>query len=55
VFVLYGPRNKQQRLPYTILTDWFCITEVGRVYCAVHTEFLYTEEELRLQKFKGHD
>jgi hypothetical protein len=25
--------NKQRLLPYTILADWFCVTEVESVYC----------------------
>ena len=28
-------------LPYTSLAEWFCITEVESVYCAVRTESLY--------------
>ena len=39
--VLYGSQNKQRLLPYTSLADWFCITEVESVYCAVRTESLY--------------
>jgi len=39
--VLYGSQNKQRLLPYTALTDWFCITEVESVYCAVRAETLY--------------
>jgi hypothetical protein len=39
--VLYGSQNKQRLLPYTALTDWFCITEAECVYCAVHTESSY--------------
>jgi len=37
--VLYGSHNKL--LPYTTLADWFCITEVECVYCAVHTDSFY--------------
>ena len=33
--------KKQQLLCYTTLTDWFSITEVESVYCAVCTESLY--------------
>jgi len=36
--VLYGSHNRQRLLPYKILADWFCITEMGSVYCAVRTE-----------------
>jgi len=39
--VLYGSKNKQRHLPYTALADWFCVTEVESVYCAVRTEPLY--------------
>jgi hypothetical protein len=46
--VLYGPQNKQQLLPYTILRDWFCVTEVDSVYCAVRTEFLHKTDTFRL-------
>jgi hypothetical protein len=31
---------------YTTLADWFCVTEVESVYCAVHTEFLYKHTRL---------
>jgi hypothetical protein len=36
-------RISEQRasLSYTALTDWFCVTEVQSVYCAVRTESLY--------------
>jgi len=34
--VLYGLYG-----PYETLTEWYCITEVESVYCAVRTEFLY--------------
>jgi hypothetical protein len=32
----------QVLLPCTTLTDWFSVTEVDSVYCAVRTESLYT-------------
>jgi len=38
-FVRY--RNQQRLLPYTILAEWFCITDVDSVYSAVRTESLY--------------
>ena len=37
LYVLYGSQNKQRLLSYTILADWFCITEVESVYSAVRT------------------
>jgi len=40
--ILYG------LLPCTVLTDWFCITEVGSVYSAVRTESLYKTDTFRL-------
>ena len=40
--VLYG------LLPCTTLTDWFCVTEVESVYCAVRTESLYRPDTFRL-------
>jgi hypothetical protein len=49
--VLYGSQNKQGRLPYTALTDWFCITERECVYCVVRTESLCKTNTLRL--FEG--
>jgi hypothetical protein len=42
--------NKQQLLSYTTLADWFCITEIASVYCAVRTESLYKKV---LLVFKG--
>ena len=38
--VLCGSQNKQYRLPYMPLADWFFITEMESVYCAVLTESL---------------
>jgi len=35
-------------LPYTVQTDWFCITEVESVYCGVHTESLYNADTFHL-------
>ena len=40
--VVYGPQNNRQLLLNTTLTDWFCITELESVYCAVRTGSLYT-------------
>jgi len=48
LYVLYGSQNKQRLLPYAALTQWFCITEVESVYCAVRTESLYTTYMFRL-------
>ena len=39
--VVYGRQNKQRLLPYTLLTDWFRVTEVESVYSAVRTESFY--------------
>jgi hypothetical protein len=33
--------------PFTALTDWFCITEVESVYCAVNTESLCKTDTFR--------
>jgi len=30
------------------LTDWFCVTEVESVFCAVRTESLYKTDKFRL-------
>ena len=38
--VVYGYQNRQELLPYTALTDQFCITELGSVYCAVWTRVI---------------
>ena len=38
--------------PCTILTDWFCVTEVDSVHCAVRTKSLCKTEEFRLYKVK---
>jgi len=46
--VVYGPQNKQRLSPHTKLTDWFCITEVESVYCAVRAESLYKTDTFRL-------
>jgi hypothetical protein len=46
--VLYGFQNKQRLLPYTALTDWFFVTEVGRVYSAARTESLSKTDTIRL-------
>jgi hypothetical protein len=35
---------------FTALTDWYCVTEMESVYCAVRTEFLHKTEKFR---FKG--
>ena len=50
--VLYGCQNRQRLLPYTTLADWFCITEVQSVYCAVRNESLYTIDTYSLQRVK---
>jgi len=42
--------NKQRLLPYTTLADWFCITEVESVYCAVRTVSLYKKDTFSLLK-----
>jgi hypothetical protein len=39
--VLYGSQNRQRLLLYTSLTDWFFITVVESVYCAVRADSLY--------------
>ena len=36
--LLYRSQNKQRLLACIALTDWFCVTEVESVYCAVRTE-----------------
>ena len=35
-------------VPYTLLTDWFCKTEVESVYCAVRAESFYKTDMFRL-------
>jgi hypothetical protein len=39
-------------LPYTALTECFCVIEVESVYCAVRTEPLYKTDTLHLKKVK---
>jgi len=43
--VLYGSRNKQRLLSYTVLADCISIIEVESVYCAVQTESLYNIDD----------
>jgi len=43
--VAYGSQHKERLVVYTALTEWFCITEVESVYCAVRTESLYKGEK----------
>jgi len=50
--VLYVSHSRQRLLPYTALADWFCITEMESVYCAVRTESLCTTDTLSLQRVK---
>jgi len=50
LYVVYGSQNNPQLLPYTSLKDWFCITEVDSIYCAVRTESLYTTNVFRLYR-----
>jgi hypothetical protein len=45
--VLYGSQNKEQLLCYSVLTDWFCITELGTIYWTVRTESLYKADAFR--------
>jgi len=47
--VLYGSKNRQRLLLYTTLADWFCITEVESVYCAVGTESFYKTDMFSLR------
>jgi len=46
--VLYRSQYKQRLLSHTSLADWFCITEVESVYCAVCTESLYETDKFGL-------
>ena len=36
---LCGSQNKQPLFPYTTLTDWFFVTEMECVYCAVRSSY----------------
>jgi hypothetical protein len=38
--------------PCTVLREWFCITEVESVYCAVRTESLHQREKFRPKKIE---
>jgi hypothetical protein len=53
--VVYGSRNKPQRLPYTTLTDLFCKTEVDSVYWAVRTHSLYKTDTFPPKTCKKRD
>jgi hypothetical protein len=48
--VLYRSQNILQHLPYITATEWFFITEVETVYCAVRTESLYIRNYIRTSK-----
>jgi len=50
--ILYGSQNKQRLSLSTALGDWFCITEVDSVYCAVRTESLHVTDTFQLQRVK---
>jgi hypothetical protein len=52
VCVLCRSQDKQRLFLYTALEDWFCITEVESVYCAVGTESLYITDTFHLQRVK---
>ena len=49
---MQGSQNEQRPLPYTTLTNWFCITEIAGVYCAVCTESLYERDTFFFQVSK---
>jgi hypothetical protein len=36
-----GIQVKAANLPFIVVTEWFCITEMDSVYCAVRSEFLF--------------
>ena len=46
-YVVYGSQNEEQLLPYTILSEWFFITEVESVYYAVRNESLHKTDMLK--------
>jgi len=41
-------------LPYTTLADWFCITDMQSVYCALRTKSLHNTDTFSLRGLKGH-
>jgi hypothetical protein len=49
VLHVFVSHKEQQLFPHTTLTDWFCVTEMDDVYCAVRTEFLYKTITFSLQ------
>ena len=49
--VVYGSQNRQQLMPYTALTGWFCGTE-GRVVTAWYAPSLYKPITFRLGMVK---
>jgi len=48
LYVLYASQKKQRLFPHTTLADWFWITEVESVYCAVRTESLHKSDTFNL-------
>jgi hypothetical protein len=49
--VLYGSHSRQRLLPYTTLADWFCVTEVERVFTAWYALSPYIKQTRLV--FKG--
>ena len=41
-------RKKQRLLSYTLLSEWFFVTSVESVYCAIRTEFFYKTQTFPL-------
>ena len=48
--VSYGSQCKQRRLTCTVLTEWFCTTDVESVYCTVCKESLYKPDTLHFYR-----
>jgi hypothetical protein len=50
---VYGSQNQQLLFSCKTLTERYCITEVGSVYCAVRTESLHETDHLSVSPLKG--
>jgi hypothetical protein len=46
--IVYEFQKNTANFPHATLNEWFCITEVESVYCAVRAKFLCKTEAFRL-------
>jgi hypothetical protein len=50
---VFGSQSRQRLLLYTLLTNWYCATEMECVYCAVRTEFLHKTDMFHSESKSG--